>query len=96
MLAIASVLVLGAAPPGGVVALRKRPRQSSSATVKKALSSEPSVLRFASVVVWVLLAGGTKGRNDAIALLLVLGGPTPAQVTSEHLETQARLGKPKN
>src|SRR5262245_66389479 len=57
MLAIASKVFLGAAPPGGVAALRNRVRQSSSATVQKALRSEPRVFRFASVVVWVLLSG---------------------------------------
>ena len=57
MPAIASRVFLGVAPPGGVAALRKRARQSSSATVAKAEMSEPSVFKFASVVVWVLLSG---------------------------------------
>ena len=57
MPAIASSVFLGVAPPGGVAALRKRARQSSLATVAKAVMSEPSVFRFASVVVWVLLSG---------------------------------------
>src|SRR5262245_34080211 len=57
MLAIASRVLLGAAPSGGVAALRKRARQPSSATVEKALRSDPSVFRFASAVVWVLLSG---------------------------------------
>jgi hypothetical protein len=54
---IASRVFVGVAPPIGVAALRKRARQSSSATVKKAEMSEPSVFKFASVVVWVLLSG---------------------------------------
>ena len=48
---------MGVAPPVGVAALKKRARQSSFATVAKAVMSEPSVFRFASVVVWVLLSG---------------------------------------
>ena len=59
MPAIASSVFFGVAPPGGVAALRKRARQSSLATVRKAAISEPSVSRFASVVVWVLLSGST-------------------------------------
>ena len=55
--AIASSVVFGAAPSDGVAALRKRARQSSFATVANAVMSEPSVSRFASVVVCVLLSG---------------------------------------
>ena len=40
--------------------MRKRLRQSLSPTAAKALTSEPSVSRFASVVVWVLLIGSNK------------------------------------
>src|SRR5262249_10450315 len=57
MPAIASRVFRGVGRPGVVAALRKRLRQASSPTVQKALRSEPSVFRFASVVVWVLLSG---------------------------------------
>src|SRR5271154_1058192 len=57
MSAIASSVFAGVAPPIGVAALRKRARQSSLATVKKAVMSEPRVFKFARVVVWVLLIG---------------------------------------
>ena len=57
MPAIASRVFFGVAPPGGVAALRKRARQSSSATVEKAVMSEPSVSKLASVVVIELLSG---------------------------------------
>ena len=52
-------MLLGVAPPVGVAALRKRPRQSSLATVANALMSEASVSKFASVVVQVLLPAST-------------------------------------
>src|SRR6516165_3522552 len=57
MPAIASRVLFGVCPPVGVAALRNRSRQASSATVAKAAMSEPSVFRFASVAVWVLLIG---------------------------------------
>src|SRR5664279_4140100 len=57
MPAIASMVFLGVAPPVGVVALKKRARQSSLATVNDAVTSEPSVSRVARVVVWALLSG---------------------------------------
>src|SRR5277367_6178901 len=57
MPAIASRLFFGVVPPVWVAALRKRVRQSSFATVAKAEMSEPSVFKFASVVVWVLFSG---------------------------------------
>src|SRR5215472_8254482 len=57
MPAIASRVFLGVAPAVEVAAWRKRERQSSSATVANALMREPSVFRFASVVVQVLLPG---------------------------------------
>jgi hypothetical protein len=59
MPAIASSVFFGVTPLGGVAALRKRARHSSLATVAKALMSEPSVSKFASVVVQVLLPGST-------------------------------------
>ena len=57
MPAIASSVSSALAAPSGSTALKKRPRQSSSATVANAVMSEPSVSRVASVVVWVLLMG---------------------------------------
>ena len=59
MPAIASRVFFGVTPPGGVAALKKRARQSSLATVKQAEMSEPSVSRFASVVVLELLSGSS-------------------------------------
>src|SRR5262245_29672311 len=59
MPAIASRVFRGVGPPGDVAALRKRVRQSPSATVKKALRSDPRVFKLARVVVWVLLYGST-------------------------------------
>src|SRR5271165_441124 len=53
MPAIASRVSFGVAPPVAVAALKNRARQSSLATVAKALMSEPSVSKFASVVVQV-------------------------------------------
>src|SRR5215472_9944010 len=59
MPAIASRVLLGVDPPVEVAAWRKRERQSSLATVANALMREPSVFRFVSAVVHVLLPGST-------------------------------------
>ena len=57
--AIASSVFFGVAPPIGVAALKRRARQSSSATVREAVMSEPSVFKFARAVVCVLLSGSS-------------------------------------
>src|SRR5271154_6275667 len=59
MPAIASSVFFGVVPPVGVEALKKRARQSSFATVKVAVMSEPSVSRLAIVVVIELLSGSS-------------------------------------
>src|SRR5277367_4058215 len=59
MPAIASRVFVGVGPAAGVAALKKRARQSSLATVTDAVISEPSVSRFAIVVVIELLSGSS-------------------------------------
>src|SRR5262245_32722751 len=57
MPAMASSVFFGAAPPGGVAALRKRLRQSSLDVALKAAISDARVFSLAKVVFWVMLMG---------------------------------------
>src|SRR5208337_3517178 len=80
--AIASSVFLGVVPPVGVAALKKRARQSSLATVKDAVISEPRVSKLAIVVVMELLSGSSSTLPHPPVERSTRSGTFPAAIFS--------------